>query len=88
MKRIKVSGKNKEHMVVLYALSTCAWCKRMKKFLKNNDVEYEYIDVDLETEEERQKIQRFVLSYPLTIIDKKILIDGYKENKIKEALGI
>ena len=88
MTRVKVSGKKRDHSVLLYALSTCAWCNRMKKFLRNNDIEYEYIDVDLETEEEREKIRRFVLSYPLTIIDNKMIIDGYKENKIKEALGI
>ena len=88
MARVTVPGRNKEHKVLLYALSTCAWCRRMKKFLKDNDIEYEYVDVDLETEEEKQKIRRFVLSYPLTIIDNKTIIDGYKEDKIREALGL
>jgi len=88
MARVKVPGMNREHRVLLYALSTCPWCRRMKKFLKDSGIEYEYIDVDLETEEERQKIRRFVLSYPLTIVDNKTIIDGYKEDKIREALGI
>jgi len=88
MARVKVPGMNREHRVLLYALSTCPWCRRMKKFLKDSGIEYEYIDVDLETEEERQKIRRFVLSYPLTIVDNKTIVDGYNEDKIREALGI
>jgi glutaredoxin len=34
-----VPGKNKEHKVLVYALSTCAWCKMLKQFLKENNVE-------------------------------------------------
>jgi thioredoxin-related protein len=39
MNKVKVPGKNKEHKVLVYALSTCAWCKMLKQFLKENNVE-------------------------------------------------
>jgi glutaredoxin len=78
----------------MYAISTCAWCKRAKRFLKDHDIEYEYVDIDLSTREDREKIRSEILrrrgrlSYPTIIVDDKILINGYKEDKIKEALDI
>jgi len=65
-----------------------------KQFLKDNNIEYEYVDVDLCGEEDREKIRQDILnrggrlSYPVIIIDDKILINGFYEEKIKEALGI
>jgi glutaredoxin len=89
----KVFGRNKEHKVIVFALSTCAWCKLVKQFLKNNEVEYSYIDIDLSKEEEKEEIRQMIrdrggpLSFPTTIIDDKILITGFKKDKIKEALN-
>ena len=90
----KVSGQKRQHKVILYALSTCAWCKMTKQFLKDNDVEYEYIDVDLCQEEDKQKIRDHIqskggpLSYPTVIIDDNMLITGFRKDKLKEVLGI
>ena len=90
----KVSGKKSQHKVVLYALSTCAWCKVTKQFLKDNDVEFEYVDVDLCEEEDKQKIRQHIqskggpLSYPTVIIDDNMLITGFRKDKLKEALGL
>ena len=94
MKFSKVSGKKTEHKVVLYALSTCAWCKMTKQFLKDSDIEYKYVDVDLCEEEDKQKIRQHIqskggpLSYPTVIVDDKVLITGFRKDKLKEALGI
>ena len=90
----KISGKKSQHKVVLYALSTCAWCKMTKQFLKDNDAEFEYVDVDLCEEEDKQKIRQRIrskggsLSYPTVIVDDKVLITGFRKDKLKEALGI
>jgi glutaredoxin-like protein NrdH len=78
----------------LYALSTCVWCKMTKQYLQDNGVEYDYIDVDLCTEEEKQKIRQEIqnkggsLSYPTTIIDDKVVVTGFRKDLLKEALGI
>jgi glutaredoxin-like protein NrdH len=94
MKFSNVSGKKSQHKVVLYALSTCAWCKMTKQFLKDNNIEYKYVDVDLCEEEDKQKIRQHIqskggpLSYPTIIIDDKVLITGLRKDKLKEALGI
>jgi glutaredoxin len=90
----KVSGKKNNHTVVIYALSTCVWCKMTKQFLKDNDIEYEYVDVDLCDEKDKQKIREHIqskggnLSYPTTIVDDSIVITGFRKDKLKEALGI
>jgi len=92
MKSVKVEGPNRKHAVLMYAISTCAWCKMAKQFLKDNSVEYEYIDVDLCNYEDREKIKADILkrggelSYPTIIIDDKILINGFHKDKIKKAL--
>ncbi|MCW4007999.1 MAG: glutaredoxin family protein [Candidatus Bathyarchaeota archaeon] len=90
----KVSGTNNAHKVVVYALSTCVWCKMTKQFLKDSNVEFEYIDVDLCEESEKARIREELqnksggLSYPTTIVDDKIVIVGFRKDKLKEALGI
>ena len=90
----KVQGKQNKHKVVLYALSTCVWCKMTKQFLKDNQVQYEYIDVDLCQEDDKQKIRENIqskggpLSYPTTIVDDKVLITGFRKDLLKEALEI
>jgi len=90
---IKVQGGKKNHKVFMYALSTCVWCKRTKQFLKHNDVDHEYVDVDLESEEEQKKIEKELASmgcyvYPALLVDGTRLIKGFKVEEIKEALGL
>jgi glutaredoxin len=94
MKIEKVPGKNNKNKVFLYALSTCAWCKMTKQYLKDNDVEFEYVDVDLCSEKELDKVKKDILSkggslsYPVIIVNDRILINGFRKDKIKETLGI
>jgi len=94
VKTVKVEGKNNKHKVLMYALSTCAWCKMTKKFLNENNVEYEYVDVDLTDDEYRDKIRQHIMSrggepsYPTIIVDDTTVITGFRKDKIKEALEI
>ena len=94
MKFSKVPGKKNNHKVTLYALSTCVWCKMTKQFLKDNDVEFEYVDVDLLDNEDRSKAHETIsskggmLSYPTTIVDDKTVITGFRKDQLKEALGV
>ncbi len=90
----KVSGKKNNHKVTLYALSTCVWCKLTKEYLNENNVEYEYIYVDLADEKDKQKIHEIIqdkggsISYPTTIVDDKVVITGFRKDKLKEVLEI
>jgi glutaredoxin len=94
MDTVKVEGKNNKHKVLMYAISTCAWCKMTKRFLKDNDVQYEYVDVDLTSDEDHEKIREEIVSrgaepsYPTIIVDGKTVITGFRKDQIKEALEL
>jgi len=94
MKIEKVPGKNNKNKVFLYALSTCAWCKMTKQFLKDNQIEFEYVDVDKCTHEDLDKVKKNVLdlggslSYPVIIVNDKTLINGFRKDLLKEKLDI
>lgn len=88
-----VEGSNKSHTVKLYALSTCPFCKKVKALLKKHDIAYDYVDVDLQSREERKKLRQEVMqynprsSYPTLVVDNEVVI-GYREDRIKEVLGV
>lgn len=79
--------------VKMYTLSTCSHCKSAKKFMQEHQIDFEFTDVDLYQGEERQKILEEVVKYnpdrsfPTILIGEKVIV-GFRENAIKEALGI
>ena len=94
MKKVKVEGSKKNKKVFLYTLSTCGWCKKTKEYLKDNDVEHYYIDVDKCTRDEQREILKDIkerkvpAAFPIRIIDDKIVISGFKQKELKEALNL
>lgn len=92
MKINHVDGEKKDKKIILYALSTCGWCKKTKELLNNIGVEYSYIHVDLVEESEKDKVVGEVKrcnprnSYPTLVINDKECIIGYQEDKIREVL--
>ena len=79
--------------VVLYALSTCAWCKKTKRLLNELRVDYCFIDVDrLEGEERRKIVQQMKSfnpkgSYPTIVINGSKVIVSFDKDAIMEVLG-
>lgn len=77
--------------VMLYALSTCIHCKNTKEFLKQCGVDYDCIDVDILTGEERERILEEVrklnpnLTFPTMVIGDEVIV-GFRKDKIEEAL--
>jgi glutaredoxin len=88
-----VVGKNKGH-IVLYALSTCPWCKKTKNLLDELGVEYYFCDVDLLNETEKKEALNSIekwnsaRSFPTMVINDTQCIVGFQENKIKGALDL
>lgn len=86
-----VEGKNKKKKVMLYALSTCIWCKKTKKLLNEHDVCYDYEDVDLLPEDKKAEVETVMdgwgaTSFPLIVVDDKVCIRGYDEEEIKKKV--
>jgi glutaredoxin-like protein NrdH len=79
--------------VKVYALSTCSHCKSTKKFLDDCTVVYDVVEVDLLEGETRKAILEDVkkfnpkCSFPTIVIGEKVIV-GYREEEIKEALGL
>jgi len=90
MKMNHVSGKSKGE-IILYALSTCVWCRRTKQLLDQLGVEYHYVDVDLLEGEEKTTATEEVknlnprCSFPTLAIDGKCIV-GFDEQKIRESV--
>jgi glutaredoxin len=77
----------------VYALSTCPYCKRTKRFLEQHKIAYECIDVDLLDDDKQDKVLEEVekltgrRSFPVVIIGKDVIV-GHDEDKLKKALKL
>ena len=85
-----VDGKN-AGPVMLYALSTCVWCKMTKKLLTDLGVAFDYTFVDLLQGAEQDATIKEVktvnpsCSFPTLVVNGQCIV-GYQEAKIREAL--
>jgi glutaredoxin len=79
--------------VMIYTLSTCSHCKSTKKLLADCGVQYDSVDVDLLQGEERtaaiEEVKQYnpKCSFPTLVVGDKVIV-GYKEQEIREALGL
>lgn len=88
---IKVEGKYYGD-IILFALSTCGWCKKTKKFLEKNNVAFWYVYVDKldgsELEECLQLQKQFsAREDPMVTIGENDCIVGYNIDKLNSILG-
>jgi len=90
MKMNHVAGKNKGN-IILYALSTCVWCRKTKQFLDQLGVEYNYVEIDLLQGDDRTRATDEVkklnprCSFPTLSINDQCVV-GFDEQKIAEAI--
>ena len=88
-----VPGRNTGH-IMLYALSTCGWCTKTRKYLDDLGVEYHYVYIDQLEGEEREQAIREVdkwnpsRSFPTLVVNHETVIIGYKENAIRETIKV
>lgn len=77
-------------LVKLYALSTCPVCKKVRKFLDEKNISYEYIEVDtLDSGEQwlaTKELKKYNPqgSYPTVIISE--VIKGYDIETLEKRL--
>jgi glutaredoxin-like protein NrdH len=80
--------------IMLYALSTCGWCRKTKQFLDDHKVVYDYVYVDKATGAERDQVLAEVkrwnpaLSFPTIVIDDSTVIVGFQEERLHELLKV
>jgi glutaredoxin len=76
----------------MYTLSTCPWCRKTKKFFRDLNVDFDYIDYDLADEATQKMIMDDMgqnvgsLSFPFVKVDGKF-VQGYNPEKFRELLA-
>ncbi|HYA88553.1 MAG TPA: glutaredoxin family protein [Nitrospirota bacterium] len=79
--------------IKLYTLSTCSHCNKTKRFFREHDIDMEFIDVDLLSGAERERIMDEVrkinpdCSFP-TICINEVIVVGFNEEKLRKALDL
>jgi len=83
----------KKCKIMLYAISTCVWCKKTKKLLNSLGVDYNYVDVDLLDEEDKERAEEEVkkwnplCSFPTLVINDEESVTGYDEEEIRSKIS-
>ena len=83
-----------EHDVIMYGLSTCVWCRKMREFLESEGAIFAVVYVDRlqgdEREEALGEVKRWnpAASFPVLVIDGVRSVNGYKPDEAKEVLGL
>jgi glutaredoxin-like protein NrdH len=79
--------------IYLYALSTCGMCRRVKNLLRDLNVEYDYVDVDLCDGDKRDSVIEEMSKwdtrcpFPMLIINNHTCVIGDELDRIKKELG-
>ncbi len=79
----------------VYALSTCGFCERAMKFLREQEIGFQFILIDLlepwiKTALKDELKERFGAAtvFPYLVIDEKTTIVGFTEEKWRTGLGL
>ena len=74
--------------VRVFSTNSCPFCVTLKGFLKENNIEFEDIDVSTNETAQKEMIDKSgQMGVPVIEIDEKIVV-GFDQDKIKELLNI
>lgn len=74
--------------IKIYSTPTCPYCQRAKQFLKENNINFEEVDVSADQIELQDMIKKSgQMGVPVLDIEGEIIV-GFDKEKIKQALKI
>jgi len=74
--------------VKIYSTPTCPWCIRTKQFLKENNINFQEIDVSGDQQAANEMMQKTgQMGVPVIDIEGQIIV-GFDKERIKSALGL
>jgi len=84
-------GTNEKGEIVVYALSTCAFCKKALKFLRENSISFRYVFIDEFDHDKKSRIKTELkekykkdIGFPYLIINGTKVIVGFTEDEYKK----
>ncbi|MBU4140946.1 MAG: glutaredoxin family protein [Candidatus Omnitrophica bacterium] len=77
-----------DNKVKVYTTPTCPYCIRTKQFLKENNIEFENIDVSANQEAAQEMTEKSgQMGVPVLDINGEIVV-GFDKDKISQLLGL
>lgn len=74
-------------LVKVYSTPTCPYCLRLKKYLEDEAVPFENIDVSLDETGLREMVSLSgQMGVPVVVIDGEVIV-GFDQPKISQKLG-
>jgi glutaredoxin len=79
--------------VLVYALSTCPWCRKTKRYLAEHGIPFQVVDYDLQTPEEQAKMEALMLerggaiSFPWVLFGDTVVV-GWNPEEYARLLGL
>ena len=74
--------------VKIYSTPACPFCMMAKKFLKENNIDFEDIDVSTDQAKAQEMVQKSgQMAVPVIDIDGELIV-GFDKEKIRKALGL
>jgi glutaredoxin len=77
--------------VLMYTLSTCPWCRKTRQYFTDNKVPFEFVDYDLASDEEQDRIVAHMrkytdqISFPFVLIGEEI-VQGWNPGMYEKLL--
>jgi len=74
--------------VMVYSTPTCPFCTMAKRFLKENNIDFEDIDVSADQTKAREMVQKSgQMAVPVLDVNGEVIV-GFDRERIKKALGL
>jgi len=74
--------------VIVYSTPSCPYCTFAKDFLKENNIEFEDVDVAKDQERAKEMIEKSgQMGVPVIDVDGNVVI-GFNKAKLKKLLGL
>jgi glutaredoxin len=90
-----VDGEREGPELIVFSLSTCAFCRKAMDFLKANGFGYRFVyldqlDFDLKREAKKELKERFrnLPVFPVLVVDDSEALSGFVEERWAERLGL
>lgn len=88
----QVEGEKKERDLVLFALSTCGWCRKARTFLDENGLSYRYVYLDMLEGDEQKEVLDLASrwnpkkTFPTLVIDEEDKLVGFTDEEYRGKL--